>query len=312
MANDPYSELGVSRTASQEDVRKAFRKLAKKHHPDANPGDKASEEKFKQVSAAFDILGDPDKRKKFDAGEIDAEGRERYAGFGGGQGFNASGFGGAGGFGQGGFGAGGFGQRGPGGAGFENLDLGDILGEMFGGGRGRGRGATPERGEDVRARIELDLEEAIAGGRQRITFSDGRTLEVGIPKGAYDGQVLRLRGQGGEGRRGGPHGDALLELSVRRHPIFRIEGEDLVMDLPVPLADAVLGGKVQAPTPEGPVALTIPRHSSSGRVLRLKARGLALQTGGRGDLLAKLQIQLPELIDPDLEKVAEKIRKSKN
>ncbi|MDB5438751.1 MAG: dnaJ-class molecular chaperone [Caulobacteraceae bacterium] len=307
MANDPYNELGVSRLASQDEVRKAFRKLAKKLHPDANPGDKASEEKFKQVSAAFDIIGDPDKRKKFDDGEIDAEGRERYGGAGGAGGFNGSGFAGPGGFGQG----GGFGQRGPGGPGFENLDLGDILGEMFGG-RGRGRAAMPERGEDVRARIELDLEEAIAGGKRRITFSDGRSLDVGFPKGAYDGQVLRLRGQGGEGRRGGPHGDALLELVVRRHPIFRIEGEDLVMDLPVPLADAVLGGKVQAPTPEGQVALTIPRHSSSGRVLRLKARGLALQTGGRGDLLAKLQIQLPELIDPDLEKVAEKLRKTNN
>ncbi len=295
MAQDPYLELGVPRTASADELRRAFRKLAKQYHPDKNQGNKEAEEKFKRVSAAFDLLGDEDKRKKFDAGEIDADGRETFRGFGGG----------AGPFGQG---AGPFGQGGGfrgGGAQFEDVDLGDILGEMFGarGGRAGGFGGGPQRGADVRTKLEIDLEDAIAGAKRRIAFSDGRTLDVTIPKGATDGQVLRLKGQGSPGRAGA--GDALIELAIRPHPLFKREGDSLVMDLPVSLPDAVLGGKVEAPTPEGPVTLTVPPGSNSGSTLRLKGRGITGPTGRRGDLLARLVVTLPEHPDPELQKFAD-------
>lgn len=307
MARDPYQELGVSRTASADEIRKAFRKLAKENHPDTNPDNKAAEERFKRVSAAFDLLGDPDKRKKFDAGEIDADGREIFRGFGGGGG-------------QGPWGAppgGGFQQRrgGPGyrAESFEGVDLGDILGEMFGGGRpgatggrGGGFGGFSQRGADVRAKLELDLTDAIAGGKKRVAFSDGRTIDVTIPKGAQAGQVLRLKGQGDPGRTA--PGDAFIELVIRPHPIFRQEGEVLVMDLPVTLYDAVLGGKVEAPTPDGPVTLTVPKGANSGTRLRLKGRGLADAKGHRGDLFARLVVTLPENPDPELDAFAENLR----
>jgi DnaJ-class molecular chaperone len=292
LAQDPYLELGVPRTASADELRRAFRKLAKQHHPDANQGNKDAEEKFKRVSAAFDLLGDEEKRKKFDAGEIDADGRETFRGFGGG--------------GQNPFGQGGGGFRG-GGAQFEDVDLGDILGEMFGarGGRGGGfgGGGFQQRGADVRTKLEIDLEEAIAGAKRRIAFSDGRTLDITIPKGASDGQVLRLKGQGSPGRAGA--GDALIELAIRPHPVFKREGDNLVMDLPVSAPDAILGGKIEAPTPEGPVTLTVPPGSNSGSTLRLKGRGLAGPTGRRGDLMARLVVTLPEKPDPELQKFAE-------
>jgi len=295
LAQDPYLELGVPRTASADELRRAFRKLAKQYHPDKNQGNKQAEEKFKRVSAAFDLLGDEEKRKKFDAGEIDADGRETFRGFGGG----------AGGFGQGGgpFGQGGF--RG-GGAQFEDADLGDILGEMFGARSGRAGGfggGFSQRGADVRTRLEIDLEEAIAGAKRRIAFSDGRTLDITIPKGAADGQVLRLKGQGSPGRAG--PGDALIELSIRPHPLFRREGDNLVMDLPVSVPDAVLGGKVEAPTPEGAVTLTVPPGSNTGSTLRLKGRGMTGPNGRRGDLMARLVVTLPDAPDPELQKFAE-------
>ena len=234
----------MSRGATADEIRKAFRKLAKQLHPDQNPDDKKSEERFKRVSAAFDILGDV--------------------------------------FGRGG---GGGGQRG------------------FGGG-------FPSRGADVRAELDVDLEDVIRGAKKRISFSDGRVLDVNIPKGAVDGQVMRLKGQGAAGRAG--HGDALIELRVRPHPIFRREGETLTMDLPVSAPDAILGGKVEAPTPDGPVSLTIPKHSSSGATLRLKGRGLPDgRTGKRGDLLARVMIMLPEGTDPELDAFAETWRKSR-
>ncbi|HZZ88520.1 MAG TPA: J domain-containing protein [Caulobacteraceae bacterium] len=297
MAQDPYLELGVPRTASADELRRAFRKLAKQHHPDANPGNKEAEEKFKRVSAAFDLLGDEEKRKKFDAGEIDADGREIFRGFGGSSGgFNRSG----GPFNQ----AGGF-RTGGGGAQFEDVDLGDILGEMFGA-RGRGSGfggGFQQRGGDVRTRLEIDLEDAITGGKRRITFSDGRTLEVTIPKGAVDGQVLRLKGQGSPGRAG--PGDALIEIAVRPHAVYRREGDNLVMDLPISVPDAVLGGKVEAPTPEGAVTLTVPPGSNSGSTLRLKGRGMTGANGRRGDLMARLVVTLPDKPDAQLQKIAE-------
>jgi DnaJ-class molecular chaperone len=293
LAQDPYQELGVSRQASADEIRRAFRKLAKQLHPDKNPGNKAAEERFKRVSAAFDFLDDPDRRKKYDAGEIDADGRETMRGFSGGGPFG-----------------GGF-QGGRGGAAFEDVDLSEILGEMFAG-RGGQRGgfnAGPQRGSDVRARVEIDLEDAIRGGRRRIAFSDGRTIDVTIPKGAAEGQVLRLKGQGSPGRAGA--GDALIEIAIRAHALFRREGDNLVMDLPVSVPDAVLGAKVEAPTPEGPVTLTVPKGSNSGSTLRLKGRGLPGARGVRGDLLARLMVMLPEARDAELERFAESWRKSR-
>jgi DnaJ-class molecular chaperone len=212
-------------------------------------------------------------------------------------------------FGQGGFRPGGSPGGGfQGGGDFEGVDLGDILGEMFGarsGQRGGGfaGGFPPQRGADVRASLEIDLEEAIAGAKKRLAFSDGRTLDVGIPKGATDGQVLRLKGQGSPGRAGA--GDALIELTIRPHPVYRREGDNLVMDLPVSVPDAVLGGKVEAPTPDGPVTLTVPPGSNSGSVLRLKGRGAPTAQGRRGDLMARLVITLPEKPDEPLTKFAE-------
>jgi DnaJ-class molecular chaperone len=307
LARDPYQELGVSRTASADEIRKAFRKLAKQNHPDTNPDNKEAEERFKRVSAAFDIVGDPEKRKKFDAGEIDADGRETVRGFAGGQGpWGAS--------------PGGFSRRGGGGPyqseTFEGVDLGDILGEMFGGGRGAGRGGAgggfggfSQRGADVRARLEIDLEDAIRGGKKRIAFSDGRTIDVTIPKGAQEGQTLRLKGQGHPGRSG--PGDAFIELAIQPHPIFRQEGEILVMDVPVTVYDAVLGGKVEAPTPDGPVTLTVPKGSNTGARLRLKGRGLTDSQGRRGDLFARLTVTLPDTPDPELDAFAEAWRQKR-
>ncbi|MDB5455278.1 MAG: molecular chaperone DnaJ [Caulobacter sp.] len=305
MARDPYQELGVSRTATADEIRKAFRKLAKQFHPDTNPGNKPAEERFKQVSAAFDILGDVDKRKKFDAGEIDADGRETMRGYGGGAGGGP--------FGQGGFSRGGFSSGdGP------EIDLGDILGDMFGRGAGRASGGFgaggfgggfQSRGADTRARLDIDLEEAIKGGKKRVAFSDGRTIDVTIPAGAQEGQTLRLKGQGAAGRSG--PGDALIELAIKPHPVFKREGDLLVMDLPVSVPDAVLGGKVEAPTPDGPVTLTVPKGSNSGATLRLKGRGLADAKGKRGDLLARLMVTLPDTPDPDLVKFAEAWRKDR-
>lgn len=310
MARDPYQELGVARTASADEVRKAFRKLAKANHPDTNPGNKPAEERFKQVSAAFDIIGDVEKRKKFDAGLIDADGREMAQGFPGGGpwggGPGAGGFGGA----QG--GRGGFRTQG-----FEGADFGDILGEMFGGARGArggggaggGFGGGSQRGADVRAKLEVDLVDAILGGKQRIAFSDGRTIDVSIPKGAQDGQTMRLKGQGSPGRTA--PGDAFIEIALRPHPIYRREGEVLVMDLPVTLYDAVLGGKVEAPTPEGPVTLTVPKAANTGTRLRLKGRGLVDAQGRRGDLFARLVVALPEPPDAELEAFAAAQRKAR-
>jgi DnaJ-class molecular chaperone len=300
LARDPYQELGVSRGASADEIRKAFRKLAKENHPDTNPGDKAAEERFKRVSAAFDIVGDAEKKKKFDAGEIDADGRQAYGGFAGGQGPWGSRP--AGGY-EGNFGRGG-GPR----ESFEGVDLGDILGEMFGGARGGrggaggGFGGFSQKGADVRARLEIDLEDAIRGGKRRIAFSDGRTIDVTIPKGAQEGQTLRLRGQGSPGRAG--PGDAFIELTLAPHPIFRREGDVLVMDVPVTVYDAVLGGKAEAPTPDGPVTLTIPKGANTGTRLRLKGRGLANAKGVRGDLFARLVVTLPDKPDAELEAFA--------
>ena len=288
MAGDPYKELGVARGASAAEIKSAYRKLAKQLHPDSNPGDKAAEERFKRVTAAFDILGDAEKKAKFDRGEIDADGREQFRGFSGRPGGSP------------------FGQGGGGRGAFEDVDLEEIFGGMFGGGAraGGGRGFA-SKGQDVRATLEISLEDSISGATRRIQFSDGRMLDVAIPKGAGDGQVIRLKGQGAPGR-GGPAGDALIELRVAKHPVFTRDGADLTMDQPVALYDAVLGGKAPVRTPEGTVMMTVPAGSSSGKILRLKGRG-AFQNGKRGDLLAKLMIVLPEG-DERLKRLAEAAR----
>ncbi|WP_409018800.1 DnaJ C-terminal domain-containing protein [Brevundimonas vesicularis] len=282
MAGDPYRELGVSKGASADEIKKAFRKLAKELHPDKNPGDKVAEDRFKRVTGAFDLLGDAEKRAKYDRGEIDADGREQFRGYSGGTGGRSGGF----------SGFGGSGGRG----GFEDIDLSELFGGAFGG--RPGGGASFGRGQDVRASLDVSLEDTISGTTRRIQFSDGRMLDVAIPKGASDGQTIRLRGQGAPGR-GGQAGDALIELKITPHPVFRRDGAELTMDLPVSVPDAVLGGKVQVPTPEGPVMMTIPAGSNSGKVLRLKGRG-AYADGRRGDLMARIVVTLPEVMDDEL------------
>ncbi|MDI7775374.1 DnaJ C-terminal domain-containing protein [Asticcacaulis sp. EMRT-3] len=296
MASDPYQELGVKRGASDAEIQKAFRKLAKELHPDQNKGNAASEERFKRITAAYDFLKDADKRKRFDRGEIDADGRETFRGFGG------AGAGAGGGRQAGGspFGAGG--GAGFGGTQFDGIDLDDIMG-MFGGGaaagrRGAGFNSAPQKGSDLRIKLDIDLLDTIVGNTRRVLLSDGRTVDINIPKGAHDGQVLRLKGQGAPSPNGrGPHGDALAELHLKPHPVFRLEGHDLHMDLYVSLPDALLGGKVQAPTPDGPVSVSLAKGSNSGAILRLKGRGAYEAKGGtRGDLFAHIVIALPDKV----------------
>ena len=284
MAPDPYQVLGVARSASADQIRKSFRVLAKAHHPDLNPGDKKAEEAFKRASAAFDILGDPARRKKFDAGEIDADGREVP------HGFQSGDF-----------------HHQPAGD-FAEVDLGEILGQMFGeGGRagGRRRG-FPSRGRDLRARLELDIEQMVKGAKRRVVFSDGKVLDVSVPAGVADGAVLRLKGQGEPGPAGA--GDVLVEIAAAAHPVYQRRDDDLVMDLAISVPDAVLGGRLKAPTPEGEVSLRIPKGSNSGSILRLKGRGLAAAGGRRGDLLARLVVTLPETSDAKLERFCEEWR----
>ncbi len=304
MASDPYSELGVKRDASDADIQKAFRKLAKELHPDQNKDNKVAEERFKRITAAYDFLKDADKRKRFDRGEIDADGREIYRGFSGNAG--SGGFGGSGGpFG---------GARAS--AGFDGVDLDDIF-DMFGGGAGRRTsgfgGASPAKGSDLKIKLDIDLLDTIVGNTRRVVLSDGRTLDVNIPKGTKDGQTLRLKGQGAPapGGRGTP-GDVLVDLHLKAHPIFRLDGNDLHMDLYVSLPDAILGGKAQAATPDGPVSVAINKGSNSGAVLRLKGKGAFDVKGGlRGDLFAHIVVALPDKADDipeDLVRLAERWR----
>ncbi len=279
--------------------RKAFRKLAKANHPDTNPDNKEAEERFKRVSGAFDILGDAAKRKKFDAGEIDADGRETARGFAGGGPWGENP--------EGGFGGGGARYQSQS---FEGVDLGDILGEMFGGGRGAGRGGGAgggfggfsQRGSDVRARLDIDLEDAIRGAKRRISFSDGPHHRRDHSQGRPGGPDPAPEGPGRPPAARGP-GDALIELAILPHPIFRREGDVLVMDVPVTAYDAVLGGKTEAPTPDGPVTLTIPKGANTGTRLRLKGRGLTGAEGRRGDLFARLVVTLPDEPDSNLDRL---------
>jgi DnaJ-class molecular chaperone len=298
MAEDLYSVLGVPKTASAGDITKAYRKLAKKLHPDLNPGDEAAEEKFKKITAAYDILGDAEKRGRYDRGEIDASGQERpqqhyYREYAGGQ----------------------DGARYRSTAGFEDIGaFSDLFGDLFGerGGMregGRGGARFSMRGPDAQYRLEVDFLDAVNGTKTRITLPDGGTLDVAIPAGVTDGQVLRLKGKGGPGIGEGEPGDALIEISVRPHPVFKREGDDIIVEVPITFDEAVLGGKIEVPTIGGRVFATVPPGSNTGQTLRLKGRGIKTKSG-TGDQLVKLSVVLPERIDDDLKGFAETWREA--
>jgi DnaJ-class molecular chaperone len=293
MADDLYSVLGVARTASAEDVAKAYRKLAKKLHPDLNPGDKAAEDKFKQVTAAYDILGDTEKRRRYDLGEIDASGQERpqqpyYREYAGGE----------------------DGARYRSTAGYEDLGgFSDLFGDLFGRGAGaRGSQRFAMRGQDAQYRLEIDFLEAVNGAKKRITLPDGGTLDVTIPAGVEEGQVMRLKGKGMPGIGGAGPGDALVEILVRPHPVFTREGDDILVEVPITFDEAVLGGKVEVPTIAGTVSATVPAGTNTGKTLRLKGRGIKRKNGKQGDELVKLTVVMPERIDEDLKTFAEEWR----
>jgi DnaJ-class molecular chaperone len=327
---NPYEVLGVPRNASADEIKKAFRKLAKKHHPDANKNDPKSAVRFAELNSAYEIIGEEDKRKAFDSGEIDAEGKPRFQGF---QGFHP-GAGGPGGF-----------QPRPGGPGathFETFSFGpeglrrsaaggraqsggfggfeDILGSVFGM-RGQQESGfssfaeapeAPARGQDASVDVNITLEDLARGVHKRVTLPTGKHLDVRIPAGLTDGQQIRLKGQGWPGQRGASAGDALVTVHVLPHASFKVEGEDLRVELPVALYEAVLGAKVRVPTLGGAVELAIPAHTNTGRTFRLKGKGLPRKGGsGAGDLFATVRIVLPEQADPDLDELMRRWRDAK-
>ncbi|MEQ9691672.1 MAG: J domain-containing protein [Bauldia litoralis] len=312
---DPYSILGVSKTASESEIKSAFRKLAKKYHPDANKNEPKAKERFNEANAAYEILGDKEKRGQFDRGEIDADGKPRFQGF--------EGFGHPGG-GQARPGAGGarnF-RWSTGGADGDPFAADDVLNEIFSGfGRGRGgpgagagAGARPRpqpvKGEDINATVAVTLEQLVSGEKARVDLPTGRTVDVAIPPGTTSGKVIRLRGQGRAGVLGGPAGDARVTVEFVPHPHFRVEGDLLRREVNIPLEDAVLGGKVRVPTLEGEVSMNVPANSGGGKSLRLKGKGLPKAGGGRGDLVVTLRIVLPEGGDPELTALMKKWRES--
>ncbi|MDQ7250019.1 DnaJ C-terminal domain-containing protein [Dongia sedimenti] len=272
--DDPYKTLGIARDAGAEEIRKAYRKLAKQFHPDLNPGNAKAEERFKAVAAANALLSDPVARGKFDRGEIDAEGHERHA-------QNSA--------------------RGPSyreyaeaGPGhrytWHEDDLSDLFGSVFGEGDGSGA-KRPRRGHNEHYALAVEFLDAVNGAMPRLTLPDGRVLDVKIPPGTGDGQTLRLRGQGGRGINGGPNGDALIDIHVKPHPFFTRDGQDIHLNLPVSVSEAVLGGPVEVPTPRGRVRMQIPKHSDTGTKLRLRGRGVAAQgKHAAGDLYATLRV----------------------
>ncbi len=314
---DPYEALGVTKSASAADIKKAYRQLAKKFHPDANKDAKAKE-RFAEITSAYEIVGDEKKKAQFDRGEIGPDGKPRFTGF---EGFGAGAGAGPGGFSRGwrtsgGAGPGGeqhfdFNFGGPGGgagAGAAGgFDPSDIFADLFG---GRRRGAaTAARGDDVVATATVPLETVAKGGSARVILPSGRTLEVKIPAGVEEGQQIRLRGQGQPGLRGGEPGDALVAVKVSPHPFFKIDGRDLKLDLPVTIYEAALGAKVATPTLDGKVELAVPAGSNGGRVLRLRGKGLpASDSKPAGDLYVSLRIMLPEEPDADFDAKMRELR----
>lgn len=304
MALDLYQRLGLKRGASEAEIKKAYRSLAKQLHPDRNKDNPNAAKRFAEVTHAYDMLSDKDKRARYDRGELDEEGNPKMpfgAGFGGyssgagpqqgaGPGFENFNFGGA-----------------------EGADLSDLFEGLFGGGSGgragggpfsgfRQRGRTAQKGADVAYRLKVQFEDAVALKPQRITLADGKTIDLKLPQGLEDGTKIRLAGKGEEGP--GGRGDAIVTVQIAAHRFFRRDGSDLRLDLPVTLGEAVLGAKVKVPTPEGPVMLTIPRGTTSGKVLRLKGRGFVARDGKRGDQLVTVEIDLPP-DDAELQRFAE-------
>lgn len=308
MSDDPYEILGVPRDASQDEIKKAYRKKAKALHPDLHPGDKTKQDEFKAVGSAYDILGDAEKRRRFDAGEIDASGHDRperryyhqYAGADPqGRYESASGFG-------------------------DFEDVSDIFADYFGarargsGGNGAGDfGTDPHgargsrfsvRGGDVRYHLDVDFLDAARGAGRTVPLPNGGTIGLTIPAGVRDGQTLRLKGKGRPGMGGGPPGDALIEIAIRPHPLFTRDGNDIEVELPVSFDEAVLGGKVEVPTISGRVTMTVPAGASSGQRLRLKGKGIKPAKGAAGDQQVRLKIVLPDKIDPEMEEIARRWR----
>ncbi len=286
---DPYKVLGVARGASDEDIKRAYRKLAKKLHPDLNPGDKKIEAQFKETTAAYDLLSDTDKRRKYDRGEIDEHGQARA------QRFNHR------------PGAGGPRRGRGGGFGLED-DEGfsdDLFGDFFG--FGKGGDGIKLKGADVSYQVRVPFLEAVLGTKQRLNLADGKTLEVQLPPGTDTGQTLRLKGQGLPGRGGAPAGDAFVEVTVEPHPIFGRDGNDVLVELPITLYEAVLGASINVPTIDGKVAVKVPAGSNSGTQLRLRGRGIqAGKTGQRGDQYVRLVVVMPKEVDADLKSAIER------
>jgi len=285
---DPYQILGVARTATEADIKKAYRKLAKELHPDRNTDNPKAAERFSQATNAYDLLSDKDKRARFDRGEIDGDGNPAAP-----------------------FGYGGGGPRPGGGGGFRSqgyefgggeADVGDIFEGLFGGGRSRGGGGfsggfggfgrqAPSKGSDIQYRLQVPFTDAATLTPQRVTLGDGKAIEVKLPAGVATGTQMRLAGKGEPGAGGA--GDAIVTIEVQPHRFFTRDGDDVRVDLPIALSEAVLGAKVKAPTVENPVMLTVPAGTSSGKTLRLKGKGFHKKGGGRGDQLITLMVDVP-------------------
>jgi DnaJ-class molecular chaperone len=280
--NDPYKILGVAPTASADDIQKAYRKLAKKLHPDLNPGNPGAEEKFKEVAGAYDLVGDAEKRKRFDSGEIDAAGAERprqnyYRDYASSE------------------------QDHPytDNSGFADfMESEDAFAELL---RRSAQAQANRRGHDLQFRLPIEFVESIAGANKRLTLPDNSTIDVAIPPGMMDGQVLRLRGKGEPGSGKGAPGDILIEVEVKPDRSFTRQGDDIYLELPVTLTEAVLGARIKVPTPTGAVTMTVPKGSNTGSTLRLRGKGAPKQGGGHGDQLVKLKVVLPKDPDPELE-----------
>ena len=312
---DYYDALGVSRDASTEDIRRAYRKLARENHPDVNkePG---AEDRFKEIAEAYEVLRDPEKRERYDRlGANWKAGQDVSGASGFGEGFRGA----PSGQGRSGFGA----QEGFGdvrvefGGDFGGADFSDFFEGLFGG-RGRGRGGGPStmgggfdgfstRGSDLEAELELTLEEAARGGRRKISLGEGRDYEVNIPAGVRDGQRIRLAGEGGRGPGGGPSGDLFLRVRIKPHPRFRLEGRDLYTDLPITPWEGVLGAEVEVQTLDGTTRVKVPPGSSTGRKLRLRGQGYPGPRGGKGDLYAAIKVEVPKQPTPEERELFERL-----